>query len=138
MCAVASDTLVGPSVYCFGARKVIWRIQANSGTCSTFTVQVSNNDSTWRLAEGGSNNTDAESDLTVGDSLNTGGVLMTLFSSGPVVGRIDGGIPYRYARLFVRRRIGWSTATASASPSVACRTRCDSLRWNSSVVWSSP
>lgn len=133
MCKCVADTLVGPSVRVFGASKVVFTIQANSGTCSLFTAQVSNNDTTWQAAASGSH-TGVLNDFSVGDSLNTGGEILTIY---PVT-FLSGGLPWRYARVFVTRRTGYTTTTASAGPTVACRTRADSLRWKVYIQRTAP
>jgi len=136
LCAVVGDTTQGPSVYCFGARKVVWRLQANSGTCSTLTVEVSNNDTDW-VSTSSKNLVDVVTDFAVGDSLNQGGAIIALISEGHA-GEESVGLPWRYARMFTRQRTGYTMTTASAGPTVACRTRADSLRWKAYITWSAP
>jgi len=137
LCAALSDTTEGPSVYCFGARKVVWRLQANSGTCSTLTVQVSNNDTDW-VSTSSKNLVDVVTDFVVGDSLNQGGTIIALISEGHT-GEESGGLPWRYARMFTRQRIGHVVGvSANTSPTTACRTRADSLRFHVYTVWSAP
>ena len=140
-CAFYSDTLTGPSVYCFGARQVIWRIQANSGTCSLLVMQVSQNDTNWTDA----NAADPakfmlwQSEFIVGDSLNQGGVISTLrniYDNGASQ-TVTAGIPYRFSRVYMRRRKGFSTETSPA-PTVKCAARCDSLRWSAWVQFTAP
>jgi hypothetical protein len=137
LCAAVGDTTEGPSVYCFGARQVIFRIQANSGTCSLFTVQVSNNDTTWQAAAAG-NQMDVGTDFNAGDSLNTGGETIVLWPDLASTATAEGGLMWRYARVFTRQRTGYTTTTASAGPTVACRTRADSLRFRTYVQWTAP
>lgn len=136
LCACVSDTTAGPSQYVYLAKSVIFRLQANSGTCSLLTVQVSNNDSTWVAAP----NIFASSftNFTVGDSLNTGGALVKLVATDSTRLQSNAVIPYKFARLVARQRTGYTTGTASAGPTVACRTRADSLRFHATVVWSNP
>lgn len=135
LCAAASDTLQGPSVFCYAAKAVIWKIRANAGTCSLITIEVSNNDTAWSTPPNGA--VDVISEMATGDSLNTGGRTAMLATANANL-TANGVIPWRYCRAVVRRRVGFSTSTVSAGPTVACRTRVDSLRWNGAVVWSTP
>ena len=134
MCAVLGDTTEGPSVYCFGARRVIFKLQANRGTCSTMTVQVSNNDTTWWAAVA-KNLTTVLTDFASGDSLNAGGAITTLIpQDGGVTS--TGGIPWRYARMFTTQR---NNKLSDGNPNTTnCRSRADSLRWKIYVQTSAP
>jgi len=134
-CACLSDTTMGPSLFMFGARRVLWKIQGNSGTCSLVTVQVSNNDTAYVTPPG----TDFTviNNFAVGDSLNTGGVLVTLIPTDSTRTG-ESFVKWRYSRVFVRSRTGYTTTTASAGPTVACRSKSDSLRWKAYVQWTAP
>lgn len=133
-CAVISDTLEGPSVRCFGARKVIWIIQANFGTCSLMTVQVSNNDTAWSAAAGKAL-VDVQQDFIPGDSLNTGGVRVELRATDLANGSGD-GIPYEFSRLFATLR---DNKKSDGNPNLQnCRSRADSLRWKAFVQITAP
>jgi len=126
-CKQASDTLTGPSVYCLGARKVIWRIKANSGTCSTLTAQVSRNDTTW-LNAASPQLAVVMSDFNLNDSLNAGGKVVTILPRD-TLGYGQAGIAYAYSRVFVRRKSGGVSL---------CNSRLDSLRWAAAVLWTDP
>lgn len=131
-CACLSDTTTGPSIRIFGARRVIWRIQANSGTCSLVTVQVSNNDSTWVSAPNAY--TSMITTFAVGDSFNTGGVQFVLFPSDSA--RIGAGVmPWRFSRVIVRQRAG---VTSNNNCTALCRAKVDSLRFKAYVQWTQP
>lgn len=133
-CACISDTTTGPSVYCFGARRIIWRIQANSGTCSTLTVQVSNNDTTYISMPGLF--VAAHHNFVVGDSLNTGnGVMVAVYPVDSVRTNAAVGFPYRFSRVVARQRAG---VTSNNDCTILCRAKVDSLRWKAAIVWSAP
>lgn len=133
-CACLSDTTMGPSVYCFGARRVIWNIRANSGTCSTLTVQVSNNDTTYLAAP--RQWIQVLGEFAVGDSLNAGGgTMITVIPVDSVRTNAAQGFPYKYCRVFVRQRLG---VTSNNDCTALCRAKVDSLRWTGNVVWSTP
>lgn len=131
-CACLSDTTMGPSVYVFGARRIIWKVQANSGTCSTLTVQVSNNDTTYYTPPAA--HFSIISSFSVGDSLNSGGVLVTMVPRDSVRPAI-GISTWRYARMFVRQREG---VTSNNDCTILCRSKCDSLRFKAYVQWTDP
>lgn len=136
MCACVAETLTGPSIYCFNAAQALFRVQANSGACSLIVMQVSMNDTFWTTANGSVTNTNVQvtpstsNVYTVGDSLNRGGVMFILrpFIVSSNDAWRSATIPWRYARLIFTTRTGYTTATASAGPTVACRTKLDSLR----------
>lgn len=134
-CAAVAETLTGPSVYIFGAAQVIARIQANSGVCSLVTWQMSQNDTNYTSTNGTATSTGVKyypggTTLTVGDSLNRGGIFVLLHPQTNSANDVQRTqlFGWRYARVFVTTRTGYTTATASAGPTVACRTKLDSLR----------
>lgn len=130
VCKAIADTLAGPSVYCRGATRVLWIIRANSGTCSLFTAQVSNNDTTWQAAASGIS-VNVLNEFSVGESLNTGGQMLTVLPID-VANVAATTIPWRFSRLFVTRRTG---STSALDVTVLCRSRADSLRWTAVVSW---
>lgn len=146
-CAAVPETLTGPSLYCFGAAQAIFRVQANSGTCSLITVQMSMNDTNWTNQAADANSgiqarvhPGVAGVFVVGDSLNRGGVFVNIyprFTSATDVGRAM-IIPWRYTRLFITTRTGYTVSTASAGPTVACRTKLDSLRITGYVQRNAP
>lgn len=139
MCAVASDTLRGPSVDCFGAMAVVWRIRANSGTCSTLTAQVSKNDTNWIDANSvkATKFLVSRTEFAVGDSLNQGGTLLKVIAWDSTLAS-QVAIPYAFNRVILRRRVGMTAGGGMSGPTPACRTRCDSIRWSARVQWSAP
>lgn len=130
-CACVSDTTMGPSVFVYGAREVLLRLQANSGTCSTVTFQASNNDTNWVTPS----NVVLVSRTTfaVGDSLNQGGAMFRLIPRDSIYSAPT--IQYRYIRSFVRQRAG---VTSNNDCTILCRAKVDSLRWKYYVVKSAP
>lgn len=135
-CACLSDTTQGPSVWCYGARWVTFRLQANSGTCSTMTVQVSNNDTTWKTVSSLSGLT-AVSDFVTGDSLNAGGTIVTLTNHDAtnLASGVPAAIQWRYARMFARQKAG---VTSNNNCATLCRAKVDSLRFKAYVGWTAP
>ena len=131
-CACLSDTTMGPSVFCFGAKQVIWRLQANSGTCSTLTVQVSNNDTNYINAP--TRFVNVISPFAVGDSLNQGGAIVVLGAVDSLRGGFE-VIPWRFTRMFVRQRAG---VTSNNDCTILCRAKVDSLRFLINTVLTAP
>jgi hypothetical protein len=136
-CGCISDTIAGPTVWCLGAKQVLWKVRANSGRCSLMTVQVSNNDTNWVAAAGGVTTDVTTSGMTnvawaKTDSLNRGGAIHLLTPT--FVGTITpmGGIPWRYTRLFVTLLAG---VTSNNDCTILCRGKCDSLRWSAYVQY---
>lgn len=101
-----SDTVTGPSVYCFGKRQVIALVRANSGRCSLALFQVSNNDTTWQYTGSlDSTTVSMQSNLSTRDSLNRGGQTLRLF---PLSGVSASGLvapdlllDWKYARIVI-------------------------------------
>lgn len=139
-CACVSDAINGPTVSVFMGTQAILGVRANSGSCSLLVVQVSMNDTNWVSTPSNHfqitsiNSANSSASFTKGDSLNAGGYFVSLLPIAGSLSTTTQGIPWQFARLQVTRFTGYTTTTASAGPTVACRARLDSLRFTSLVV----
>ena len=123
------DTLAGPSVWCFGAKQVIWVIRDNQGPCSLSTIHVSMNDTLWEI--GTQNSVVIFNDLTSLDSLNAGGRSISLLPTETGAGAPLNRIPWNYCRAVLTPRLD-SAADAGAA---LCNSGMDSVRFIAHVVW---
>lgn len=126
-----ADTVIGPSVYVFGARALVARIRANQGACSLLVFDVSNNDTSWVRATSGAAGTAVTSDVDAADSLNQGGQTAVLYhTANSNVNNF--GLRWRYARPVVFRKADRADVTN------LCEGKVDSLRFQTYVQWSAP
>lgn len=132
-CNVATvDTLAGPSVWCFGAKQVIWVIRDNQGPCSLSTIHVSMNDTLWEI--GTQNSVLIFNDMTSTpslDSLNAGGRSISLLPTETGAGAPLNRIPWNYCRAVLTPRLDGSDGAGA----VLCNSGMDSVRFIAHVVW---
>lgn len=124
VCACVADTIKGPTLAIFNAYEAMLSVRAVAGGCSLIVAQVSHDGAVWLPAATYCEVTNYPT-YAVYDSLNQGGVVCQLLPrvAGALTTYKGSTIPFQFARLCLIRRTGYTTGTASADPTVACRTR---------------